>query len=242
LKPQGLTCSELAALCRTFALAGIDVIKDDHGIANQAYSPFAERVRACQRAVEQANRETGKTALYAPNLSGSPRQLFEQARIAREEGVGMVLLAPMLIGLPVLHELVVERLGVPVLAHPAFSGVTRIAPPFLLGRLFRLFGADALIYPNYGGRFAYGPELCARLAETAKEPWRSVKPALPVPAGGMSVERVDEMIGFYGNEVMLLIGGALLAAGDHILERSREFVKRVEVSARAVRAQTRGST
>jgi len=58
----------------------------------------------------------------------------------------------------------------------------------------------------------------------------------------MSVERVDEMIGFYGNEVMLLIGGALLAAGDHILERSREFVKRVEVSARAVRAQTRGST
>src|SRR6187455_1531488 len=39
LKPQGSTVERLAGLAGTFALSGIDVIKDDHGLANQAFSP-----------------------------------------------------------------------------------------------------------------------------------------------------------------------------------------------------------
>ena len=54
MKPQGLHVPELAAMCRTFALAGVDIIKDDHGIDDQHYSPFAERVRACQAAIAEA--------------------------------------------------------------------------------------------------------------------------------------------------------------------------------------------
>jgi len=48
-----------------------------------------------------------------------------------------------------------------------------------------------------------------------------------VPAGGMSVERVPEMLEFYGKDAMLLIGGALLAAGDRMPEACREFVAKV---------------
>jgi len=48
-----------------------------------------------------------------------------------------------------------------------------------------------------------------------------------VPAGGMTVERVREMVEGYGIDSMLLIGGALLAAGERLLERSREFVAAV---------------
>jgi ribulose-bisphosphate carboxylase large chain len=43
----------------------------------------------------------------------------------------------------------------------------------------------------------------------------------------MSVERVDEMLAFYGHDVILLIGGALLTAGEALPERAREFVTRV---------------
>src|SRR4029079_639793 len=49
LKPQGSSVEFLAHLARTFALAGIDVIKDDHGIANQQVHPFAQRVTAVQK-------------------------------------------------------------------------------------------------------------------------------------------------------------------------------------------------
>jgi ribulose-bisphosphate carboxylase large chain len=43
----------------------------------------------------------------------------------------------------------------------------------------------------------------------------------------MTVERVPEMISGYGHDVMLLIGGGLLAAKERLLERSREFVAAV---------------
>lgn len=227
MKPQGLHVPELAALCRTFALAGVDVIKDDHGIDDQPYSPFVERVRACQAAIAEAHRATGKTALYAPNLIGTPRTLRERARIAREEGVRAVLVAPMLVGLPAYYELIEEFPEFVYLAHPSFGGARSIAPEFLFGRVLRLFGSDAIIFVNVGGRFGYTHDMCAALADGARAPWGHVRPALPVPAGGMRLERIEELLEFYGGDTMLLIGGNLLVERDRILERTREFVERV---------------
>jgi len=51
VKPIGLDAAELAELAYTFALGGIDIIKDDHGLANQPLSPFRERVERCSAAV-----------------------------------------------------------------------------------------------------------------------------------------------------------------------------------------------
>ena len=226
LKPQGSTVEYLAGLARTFAQAGIDVVKDDHGIANQAAAPFERRIPAVMHAIHEANRESGGHTVYAPTFSGGPDAIRAQARIAKEHGVKMALVAPMLIGIPGFIELQVE-LDMPLLAHPAFAGAARVAPPLLLGKLFRLFGADATIFPNHGGRFSYDRGTCHAIAKAAREPWEKVRPCLPVPAGGMTVERVPEMRAGYGDDTMLLIGGGLLSAGDRLLERSRAFVSSV---------------
>ena len=226
LKPQGSTVEHLAQLARSFALAGIDVIKDDHGIANQAAAPFDRRIPAVMQAIHQANRETGGRTVYAPTFSGGLDAIRTQARMAKEHDVRMALVAPMLAGFPNFIELQVE-LDVPLLAHPAFAGAGRIAPALLLGKLFRLFGADATIFPNHGGRFSYSRETCLAIARAAREPWDGVRPTLPVPAGGMTLERVREMREGYGDDSMFLIGGALLSAGDQLLERARAFVSSV---------------
>jgi ribulose-bisphosphate carboxylase large chain len=226
MKPQGLPTDELAKMCKTFALAGVDIVKDDHGIVDQQASRYAERVAACSRAVEEAAQITGRRTAYAPNLSGTPKVLRERALIARDAGVEVVLVAPMLIGIPAFVELVEEFQEFAYLGHPSAGG-GRIAPDLLFGRLFRLFGVDAPIFTNYGGRFAYPPEECAALAEAARAPWGDLKPALPVPAGGMKLERVDEMLHFYGVDTMLLIGGNLLIAREALLERTRDYVAKV---------------
>ena len=226
LKPQGSSPQTLATLCETFATAGIDVIKDDHGIADQRYAPFQDRVRLCQEAVQRVRERTGRCTQYAPSLVGRPQRVAEQAEFARACGIRIVLIAPMLLGAPAFAEFAAAT-DLVLLAHPAFGG-SRISPVWLFGKFFRLLGADAVIYPNYGGRFAYTPQQCRGLASALREPWHGVAPALPVPAGGMAVERTGEMIEFYGNDVMLLIGGSLLAAGDGLLERSRTFVDAVE--------------
>jgi S-methyl-5-thioribulose 1-phosphate isomerase len=236
MKPQGLPTAELARMCRTFASAGIDIVKDDHGIADQPCSPFAERVPACQAAIAQAVAATGKPSFYAPHLIGTPRVLRERARIARDAGVRVVLVAPMVVGLPAFADLVDEFPEFVYLAHPSFGGAARIAPSLLFGRIFRLLGADAPIFVNYGGRFGYSRDECGALATMARAPFGDVLPALPVPAGGMRLDRVDELLEFYGPDTMLLIGGnLLLAEGDALLARAREFVTSVE------RSSSRGS-
>jgi ribulose-bisphosphate carboxylase large chain len=110
-----------------------------------------------------------------------------------------------------------------LMAHPAMGGAARIAPPLLLGKLFRLFGADAVVFPNYGGRFGYAPATCRAIATNARAAWSGTVPSVPVPAGGMTIERVPEMLDFYGSDVMLLIGGSLLAAREKLTDETAAF-------------------
>lgn len=223
LKPQGLSHDRLAALAGRLAQGGVDIIKDDHGLADQSYSRFADRVPACAAAVRRANDASGGRSRYAPSLSGDLDRLRHQIRIAAAEGVDTVLIAPMLVGLPAFHRLVQDFPEMAFLAHPAMAGAARIAPALLLGRLFRMLGADATIFPHAGGRFHYTLDECRNLAEVARGPFHGLNPTLPVPAGGMTRARVPEILEVYGPDMMVLIGGDLLAAGDSLVEAARGF-------------------
>ena len=233
LKPMGLRPAALAALCGTFARAGIDLVKDDHGLADHPFCPFEARVEVCLRAVEDAARDTGRRALYVPNLTGTPDTVMRQLAFARQAGAGAVLISPMLVGLPLLHQLASSPDGLPMLAHPAFAGVLRASEPALLGKLFRWYGADAVIYPHAGGRFSYGEETCRAIAGALRAPHPRVRPAFPAPAGGIRVERVGELVEFYGPDCILLIGGSLYEAGDGLFERTRDLVAQVTRAAAA---------
>ena len=90
-----------------------------------------------------------------------------------------------------------------------------------------MLGADAVVYPNHGGRFGYSPDTCRALARAALAPWHDLRPCLPVPAGGMTTDRVSEMLDFYGADIMLLIGGGLLSARARLAQETAAFVNAV---------------
>jgi ribulose-bisphosphate carboxylase large chain len=228
LKPQGLPPQKLADIAQRFAQGGIDYIKDDHGLADQAYSPFAARVEAIAAALRQAAGPQGRTARYVPSLSGDLDSMRQQVAVAQSAGVDTVMIAPMIMGFANFHRLVRENPSIAFMAHPTLAGAARIAPPLLLGKLFRMLGADAVIFPNHGGRFGYSPETCRRLAETALQERDGLRPCVPVPAGGMTTDRVPEMLDFYGPDIMLLIGGGLLAARERLVEQTAAFVTEVQ--------------
>jgi len=221
LKPQGLPASKLAELARRFAHGGIDYVKDDHGLADQSYSPFAARIEAIAAALQEA-----PATRYVPSLSGDLDAVRSQVKLARAAGVDTVMAAPMILGLANFHRLTREHPEVAFMAHPTLAGAA-IAPSLLFGKLFRMLGADAVIFPNHGGRFGYSPATCAELAATALKEWHGLRPCVPVPAGGMGRERVAEMLDFYGTDIMLLIGGALLEAGARLEQTTAAFVTKV---------------
>jgi ribulose-bisphosphate carboxylase large chain len=232
LKPMGLGPDQLAGLCLGFARAGLDIVKDDHGLADHPFCRFEARVEACLRAVEDAMRETGRQTLYIPNLIGTPAHILDQLAFARDAGVRAVMLSPMLVGLPLLRQIASSAEGLPVFAHPALGGVLRAREALLFGKLFRWYGADAVIFPHAGGRFAYTEETCRELASALRSPHPKVATSFPAPAGGIALDRVDGLLSFYGMDCILLIGSSLYEAGESKFERARELVSRVEHASR----------
>ena len=235
LKPMGLCAEDLAELAYRFALGGMDIIKDDHGLADQSFSPFRERVGLAARAVRRANSETGGNTIYAPHLSGPFGELRDRALFAKQAGAGALLVSPGLLGFDTMRALAEDDdISLPVIAHPALLGSYALNPEsgishfVLFGQLARLAGADASIFPNFGGRFSYSPEECRSIAEGCAEDMGHLRKIFPAPGGGMSLERVPGMIEFYGREVIFLIGGGLFQVGNDLGENCRLFRKLVE--------------
>ena len=228
LKPLGLGPEELAAMAYRLALGGVQLIKDDHGLADQAFAPFEARLEAVTAAVARAERESGMKAVYAPNVTAPGEETLRRARLAREAGAGAVMVAPGLVGFDRMERLARE-VGLPVLSHPAFlggfvpKGDGGVAHYALFGQLQRLAGADVVIFPNYGGRFAFRREECAAINAGLKDELAGLAPAFPAPGGGMSLERVPEMRELYGDDLVFLIGGALHRRGPDLTENARHF-------------------
>ena len=235
LKPMGLPPRALADLAYQFALGGIDIVKDDHGLADQPFAPFKERVELCAEAVARANRETGQRCIYMPNVTGPVDKVIENALFAKEAGAGGLLVAPGLAGFDVMRQLADDdRIALPIMTHPALqgsfvahpdSGLSRYA---LFGQIARLAGADASIFPNYGGRFSFSRENCRRIVAGTAAPMGDIKPIFPAPGGGMSLARVPEMLDLYGRDVIFLIGGGLHQHGPDLVENCRYFRRLVE--------------
>ncbi|HXU30760.1 MAG TPA: RuBisCO large subunit C-terminal-like domain-containing protein [Thermoanaerobaculia bacterium] len=231
-KPLGLSSSQLADRVEALARGGADLIKDDHGISNPPSSPFAERVARCQEAVHRANQATGGSSLYVPNLAGPAAGWAGRIERLREVGCRAALVAPLALGLESVREIAASS-SLALLAHPALAGSffaadrpsQGIAPEILLGDLFRLAGCDAVIYPHQGGRFPFPAARSAALSEHLRGPLGHLRPAFPVPAGGIASERVPALLQELGPDTIFLIGSALYGEPD--LERATAQVAAV---------------
>jgi ribulose-bisphosphate carboxylase large chain len=235
LKPLGLSAQGLAELAYRFALGGIDIIKDDHGLADQGFADFHTRVRLCADAVARANRESGQRSIYVPNVTAPVDAIEPRARFAKERGAGGLLIAPGLTGLDSMRCLSEDdTLALPLFSHPAFQGtyvISRehgISHQVLFGQLPRLAGADVTIYPNFGGRFSFTRAECQSIVQGTEMAMGSMKTIFPSPGGGMSLNRVPEMLEVYGRDVVLLIGGGLITQGPDLVENCRHFRKLIE--------------
>lgn len=216
LKPMGSSSSELAAVAGTLAAAGLDIIKDDHSLGDQAWSPWRERVARCSEAVAEANAATGGRAVYMPSMNVPAPEMQERAHLAKSLGAGALLALPGISGFDAMRALADDdELALPIMSHPSMLGSLMVSPGqgiahgLVIGLINRLAGADLAVFPNLGGRFSFSPAQCAEIRDDCAAPRGRIAPALPAPGGGMTVERVPELLEFYGHDVALLIGGAL---------------------------------
>ncbi|PKO03823.1 MAG: ribulose 1,5-bisphosphate carboxylase large subunit [Chloroflexi bacterium HGW-Chloroflexi-5] len=235
IKPMGLTSEQFADQAFQFASGGIDIIKDDHGLADQPFAPFRERVARCAEAVQDANAKSGSHSIYMPSLGARADQIIEKAYYAKSVGAGGFLVPPGLVGFDIMRVLADDdSLALPIMMHPSMIGsfvtcpTTGFSHYTLFGQLTRLAGADATIYPNWGGRFAFSREECISIAAGSQEDLGHIKPIFPTPGGGMTIDRIPEMLDVYGKDLFFLMGGGLHRIKPTLVESSAYFRNLVE--------------
>ena len=227
LKPIGLSARQIADMAGAYARGGLDLIKEDHGMADLVYHRFEERVARCQDAVATANARTGAKTLYFPMINGGFDEIEAQFAFACSKGVAGALVAPLLVGPDTIRTLG-RRYNMVIMAHPTFAGTHfhdpnhGMTPAVLLGTIFRLIGSDISVFPNAGGRFSFTEIECRDLAAALRSPLHSIKPAFPAPAGGMKVDRIGGLAEAFGIDTVLLIGGGLMQYSPD-LEKSAAF-------------------
>ena len=215
IKPcSGWTAQWGADVFREIALGGVDIVKDDELIADAEYNRIEERIPLFMEAEKQAFEETGEHTLYAVNVTDTIPQVFDNAKKAVELGANCLMVNVYATGFPIMQALAEDaEINVPILAHPDVVGATYmstnhgITAQLLLGKLARLAGADMVVFPHYEGKVPITKDNCLQIGRNLTFPFYDVKPAWPMPGGGIHPFSAQSLVEDFGLDIMVGAGG-----------------------------------
>jgi 2,3-diketo-5-methylthiopentyl-1-phosphate enolase len=226
----GLSATDHAQILSQVASAGLDVIKDDEILGNLASAPTLERLKACRPIIEEAQQRTGRSLLYAVNVTGRADQLLVQAKQLVAAGANALLLNVLSYGFSVLEALAQDpEITVPIFAHPALAGAWCGAPDYgfsysaLLGTLMAYAGADAVLYPAHYGSLPFSASEEYRIRDALRS--RNV---FPVPSAGIHPGVVPHVIADYGQDVILNAGTGIMDHPDGPTAGVKAFFEALE--------------
>jgi 2,3-diketo-5-methylthiopentyl-1-phosphate enolase len=226
----GLSPEDHAAILSQVAYAGLDIIKDDEIMGDLAVAPTQKRLEACRRVLDEVKAQTGRTVLYAINVTGTADKLIEKARSLVKEGANALLLNVLTYGFSVLEALASDsEINVPIFIHPAFAGAmcasddTGLAYSVVLGTLMAHGGADAVLYPAHYGSLPFDPREEAKIRDELRS--RNV---FPVPSAGIHPGIVPKAIADYGTDVILNAGTGIMDHPDGPDSGVRAFFEALE--------------
>ncbi|MHB1020836.1 MAG: ribulose-bisphosphate carboxylase large subunit family protein [Acidobacteriaceae bacterium] len=106
LKPSiGMTPEATAQQVKVLAEAGIDFIKDDELQSDGPHCPFAARLDAVMRVLNQHADRTGKKVMYAANITGEIDEMLDRHDAVVRAGGTCVMVSMNSIGLPAMKVL-----------------------------------------------------------------------------------------------------------------------------------------
>ena len=226
----GLSADDHAAILKEVASAGLDIIKDDEIMGDLEVAPTQKRLEACRRVLDEVKERTGRTVLYAVNVTGSADKLIEKARLLVSEGANALLLNVLTYGFSVLDALAADpEVNVPIFVHPALAGAMCAAPDHgmaysvVLGTLMAHCGADAVLYPAHYGSLPFDPAEESRIRDNLRS--RNV---FPVPSAGIHPGVIPQALADYGQEVILNAGTGIMDHPDGAAAGVKAFFEALE--------------
>lgn len=231
----GMPFEDLKTQFRAQALGGVDLVKDDEIFFADDRAPFLERIKAFKQIASETEAETGKTVLYAANLTGPVNELNDKAKRAIEAGADCLLFNVLAFGFDALHRLAADPdIQVPIMAHPALAGAYYpspdygIATPLLLGTLMRIAGADLVLFPSPYGNVALDKTEALQLAKNLTTPLEGLRRSFPVPSAGIHPGLVPQLFSDFGVDQIVNAGGGIHGHPGGATAGAKAFVAAIE--------------
>jgi ribulose-bisphosphate carboxylase large chain len=216
LKPVGRSPTDLAELAGHFVRAGVDLVKDDQGLLDQPFCPFAERVARCAEAISKASAQRGRPCIYFAHISGALDTMRQRAVEGKRCGATGLLVAPGLTGFDALRTLAMDQtLALPIASHPSLSGMWAaagaggLAPRVAYALLPRLAGADLSVFPAFDSGYRISKDDCIDVAAGCRQPWHHLVPVMPAVGGRMAIDRIAELRAALGQDVIFVLGSRI---------------------------------
>ncbi|PSF39248.1 2,3-diketo-5-methylthiopentyl-1-phosphate enolase [Aphanothece hegewaldii CCALA 016] len=226
----GLSAADHADILKDVAFAGLDIIKDDEIMGDLAVAPTKDRLLACRRVLDEVREKTGRTVLYAVNVTGLADHLLSKARLLVNNGANALLLNVLTYGFSVLEALAADpEINVPIFAHPAFAGAmcasedTGLSYSVVLGTLMAFAGADAVLYPASYGSLPFDPNEESQIKNILR-----VRNIFPVPSAGIHPGIIPRALADYGQDVILNAGTGIMDHPDGSASGVRAFFEALE--------------
>lgn len=222
IKPSiGFSPNETAALVRTLCDAGIDFIKDDELQSDGRHCPFAERVRAIMRVVNDHAARTGKKVMVAFNVTGDLDQMRRRHDLVVAEGGTCIMTSLNSVGLVGMIELA-RHSSLPIHAHRNGWGSLSRHP--LLGwsyvawqKIWRLAGVDHMHVNGLANKFCEPDESVIASARQCLTPMFEQKPCIvmPVFSSGQAARQIPATYAqLRSSDLIYAAGGGIMAHPD----------------------------
>lgn len=217
IKPKvGLSPEDTARVAYEAAIGGVDLIKDDETLTDQAFCPLANRVPAVMARLEKAESETGRRVLYAVNISTRADLILERAETALENGANLLMIDVITSGFGAIQALAEDpSIRVPLHIHRTMHAAMTRNPDHgiafrPLARLVRLAGGDQLHTGTASGKMGHtSVDEIRGDNEALLCDCYGKKQVFPVSSGGLHPGKVAAELRALGTDLVLQAGGGI---------------------------------
>lgn len=249
IKPKvGLTPEDTAKVAYEAGSGGLDLIKDDETLTSQKFCPFEDRLVKVMEKLDLVKEETGKTVLYATNISATYDKLLDLADFAIDNGANCLMVDILTAGFSAVQILAHNSPKLPIHIHRTMHGALTEGlhgiSMMIIAKLTRLVGGDQLHTGTAAGKMGLARDLpeIQRINDFLRSEWYGLNPVFPVASGGVHPSIVPINVKHLGNELVIQAGGGVHGHPSGTRAGARAMVQASEAAFNGIELQVYAKT
>ena len=215
-KPKvGLSTDQHAQIGYEAWTGGLDLLKDDENLTDQAFNPFHDRLVESLAKRDRAAEETGESKSYLINVTAGTNEMLERVDQVAAEGCEYVMVDVITTGWAAVQTVRerCEELGLAIHAHRAMHAAFDRLPEHgvsmrVLAQVARLVGVDQL-HTGTAGLGKLANEDTVGINAWLRGDLYGLNDVLPVASGGLHPGLVPDLLDATGTNVCVQAGGGI---------------------------------